>query len=549
MKVTLAQVNPTVGDIHGNLEILSEALENISPGETDLIVFPELFLSGYPPMDLLEKDWFIRRTSEGVREVLQLSRSREDLGILLGCPLSTGVITGKGLFNSALLVEKGEILFQSDKSLLPTYDVFDEARYFSPSLSVEPVVFRGRKIGITICEDAWNSPELWPAGGGYSRDPVRELAHKGAEMIINISASPFYIGKIAIREKLLSGHAISNGIPLIYLNQVGGNDELVFDGSSMVFDRCGRLCHCMTGFEESLLTIDMDHLIPDPHCHLPGDIGSVHDALVLGIRDYMRKCGFSRAIVGLSGGIDSAVTAVLAAQALGGENVLGVTMPSPYSSEGSVMDSRDLAARLGMQFKVIPVSGIFSSFLDTLGIHLEERGRAIAEENIQARIRGNILMALSNASGALVLSTGNKSEMSVGYCTLYGDMSGGLSVLSDVPKTMVYSIAEYINRDGEIIPPVIIGKVPSAELRPHQKDSDSLPPYPVLDEMIHLYVEEMVSEEEMINLGFDQDMVHWVIKAIEDTEYKRKQAAPGLKVTSKAFGMGRRFPVAARKYG
>nr|HPI97917.1 NAD(+) synthase [Synergistales bacterium] len=392
MKVTLAQVNPTVGDISGNLQILSDIVDTVAPGETDLLVFPELFLTGYPPMDLLEKSWFIKRTSEVIREILQLSRSREDFAILMGCPVSTGVLTGKGLFNSALLVEKGEILFRSDKSLLPTYDVFDEARYFSPSLSVDPVFFRGRKIGITICEDAWNSPELWPAGGGYSRDPVRELSAKGAEMIINISASPFSVGKTAVRKKLLSGHAGRNGVSLVYLNQVGGNDELVFDGYSMVFDGMGRVCHCMSGFEESLLTVDMDHLEPDPHCRLPDDIGSVHDALVLGIRDYMRKCGFSRAIVGLSGGIDSAVTAVLAVRALGRENVLGVSMPSPYSSEGSVLDSRELATRLGMQFRVIPVSGIFGSFLDTLGTYLEKRGRAVAEENIQARIRGNMLM-------------------------------------------------------------------------------------------------------------------------------------------------------------
>ena len=548
MKITLAQVNPVVGDMEGNLEILLRVLESLPQGSTDLVVLPELFLTGYPPMDLLEREWFIRKVDKAVMEVRRLSLSRKDLGILVGCPLSTGMDTGKGLFNSALLVEKGEILAQTDKCLLPTYDVFDEARYFTSASSSRPFPFRGKMIGVTICEDAWNTPELWPRGGGYTRDPVQELVHQGAEMIINISASPFSRGKLALRRKLLGFHAEGKQVPFIYLNQVGGNDELIFDGSSMVLDSNGCLCLLLEAFSEDIRTIDMDELTCNGDCVLPGEIENVHAALVLGIRDYLRKCGFSRSIVGLSGGIDSAVTAALAVEALGSGNVLGVSMPSPYSSRGSVDDSRVLAERLGMEFRVISISEIFSSFIHELDPHLENQGRSIAEENIQARIRGNILMALSNASGAIVLSTGNKSEMSMGYCTLYGDMSGGLSVLSDVPKTMVYELAEHINSHSELIPGSIISKAPSAELSPGQKDSDSLPPYPVLDRIIQLYVEELASEEEILKEGVPPEVVKGVIRSIENTEYKRKQAAPGLKVTSKAFGGGRRFPVAARKY-
>jgi len=548
MKITLAQVNPVVGDMEGNLEILLRVLESLPQGSTDLVVLPELFLTGYPPMDLLEREWFIRKVDKAVMEVRRLSLSRKDLGILVGCPLSTGMDTGKGLFNSALLVEKGEILAQTDKCLLPTYDVFDEARYFTSASSSRPFPFRGKMIGVTICEDAWNTPELWPRGGGYTRDPVQELVHQGAEMIINISASPFSRGKLALRRKLLGFHAEGKQVPFIYLNQVGGNDELIFDGSSMVLDSNGCLCRLLGSFSEDIRTIDMDELTCNGDCVLPGEIENVHAALVLGIRDYLRKCGFSRSIVGLSGGIDSAVTAALAIEALGSGNVLGVSMPSPYSSRGSVDDSRVLAERLGMEFRVISISEIFSSFIHELDPHLENQGRSIAEENIQARIRGNILMALSNASGAIVLSTGNKSEMSMGYCTLYGDMSGGLSVLSDVPKTMVYELAEHINSHSELIPGSIISKAPSAELSPGQKDSDSLPPYPVLDRIIQLYVEELASEEEILKEGVPPEVVKGVIRSIENTEYKRKQAAPGLKVTSKAFGGGRRFPVAARKY-
>jgi NAD+ synthase (glutamine-hydrolysing) len=476
----------------------------------------------------------------------QLSARYSGTAILFGAPLPTGKDLGKGLYNSALLVYQGRILIRQDKSLLPTYDVFDEMRYFDPAAEINTVAFKGEALGISICEDAWNDPELWPKGRLYPCDPIAMLAGKGATLLINISASPFYLGKEEIRYRLIRNHAQKHGLPFVFVNQVGGNDELIFDGRSLCLDRFGEPISACPSFQEVVQKIDTGRSGTVGLYSPQNKIESIHAALVLGIRDYLRKCGFSRAIVGLSGGIDSALTCCLAKEAIGGENVLAVSMPSPYSSKGSIEDSRKLAANIGIGFKVIPITAIYRSYLKTLKEHFEGKEADVTEENIQARIRGNILMALSNKFGHLVLSTGNKSELAVGYCTLYGDMSGGLAAISDVPKTMVYDLANYINRKSEIIPRVIIEKEPSAELKPGQADQDTLPPYPILDRVLHHYLEEVLSVDEIIKLGFERETVEWIIRTVEKSEYKRKQAAPGLKVTSKAFGVGRRMPIAAK---
>jgi len=432
------------------------------------------------------------------------------------------------------------------KSLLPTYDVFDEMRYFDPAPEINTVAFKGETLGISICEDAWNDPELWPRGRIYHCDPIEILARKGATLLINISASPFYVGKEEIRYRLLRNHARKHRLPFVFVNQVGGNDELIFDGRSLCLDQAREPIVVFPSFKEYVQGIDTS-LSGIPKLYTPQDkIESIYEALVLGTRDYMKKCDFSQAVVGLSGGIDSAVTCCLAKESIGSKNVLAVSMPSPYSSKGSIEDSRQLATNLGIRFKVISIAEIYHTYLETLKGHFEGKEVDITEENIQARIRGNILMALSNKFGHLVLSTGNKSELAVGYCTLYGDMSGGLAVISDVPKTVVYELANYINRKSEIIPREIIEKPPSAELKPNQVDQDTLPPYPILDQILHYYLEEVSSVEEIINLGFDQETVKWVAEAVEKNEYKRKQAAPGLKVTTKSFGVGRRMPIAAK---
>ncbi len=546
MRLTVAQLNPIVGDVDDNVERIRQTLRDARSEHPDLVVFPELFLSGYPPRDLLEYPWFLRRVEEGMEEVRRISREYPDMGIILGAPVRTGQAVGAGIYNAALLFFRGDILLRQAKSLLPTYDVFDEARYFDASSGPQVCPFMGETLGVSICEDAWNDPELWPLQRMYPFDPIAIQAHKGATLFVNISASPFYIGKEEIRYRLISGHAQKHGTPFVYVNQVGGNDELIFDGRSLVLDRQGHPIWVGPAFEEAVATIDTD-AAGDPAGYVPLEpIETVYRALVLGIRDYLRKCGFSKAVVGLSGGIDSAVTCCLAVEALGKENVVGITMPSPYSSVGSVEDSRRLAQNLGIAFLVIPISSVFSSYLETLEGHFAGLPADVTEENIQARIRGNILMAFSNKFGYLVLSTGNKSELAVGYCTLYGDMSGGLSVISDVPKMMVYDLARYINREREIIPQAILEKPPSAELRPNQKDEDSLPPYSVLDPILHLYIEERRSAGEITAEGFDPDTVHRVIRMVNRNEYKRRQAAPGLKVTTKAFGMGRRMPIAAR---
>ena len=563
MKLTLAQLNPVVGDVEGNGTRLIQTLEALRGDAPDLVVFPELFLAGYPPRDLLEKRWFIEKAGAALARIQEASREYPGTGVLVGLPTPADGHAGTGLHNSAALVFQGQVLAIQHKSLLPTYDVFDEARYFDPAPALQVVPFKGEMLGISICEDAWNDPELWPSQRAYDYDPIEALAGMGATLFINISASPFSMGKEIVRHRLIRNHARRHGIPFVYVNQVGANDELIFDGRSLALDAAGDPILIGAPFKEEVRTIETHADGPvgarrvrsaawprrAPPCpyYAPQDpIASVHDALVLGIRDYARKCGFSRAVIGLSGGIDSALTCCLAAEALGGENVLGISMPSPYSSRGSVEDSRELARNLGVRFLVVPISDIFDSYLATLEPHFAGAGRDVTEENIQARIRGNILMAFSNKFGHLVLSTGNKSELAVGYCTLYGDMSGGLSVISDVPKTLVYELAAHVNRRREIIPRAIIEKPPSAELRPNQVDQDTLPPYPILDQILHLYVEEGRSADEIIEQGFDPETTRWVVRAVVANEHKRRQAAPGLRVTTKAFGMGRRMPIAAR---
>ncbi len=545
MKIALAQLNPTIGDFDGNVEKLAQTLSSLRDESPHLVVFPEMFLTGYPPRDLLERDWFIESAGRALDHLAEVSRAHPDIGLLVGTVLRSGKSQGMGLHNAAVLLKDGQALATVHKMLLPTYDVFDEARYFDPGDEVAVVPFGSEKLGVSICEDAWNDPALWHRPV-YGRDPIDELARAGATVMINISASPYYVGKDGIRYRLFERHARRHGLPFVLVNQVGGNDEIVFDGRSMCVAADGGLLAHLPAFEEAVRVID-------PKASRLGDefvaddpVETIHDALVVGLRDYVRKCGFDRVVIGLSGGIDSAVVCAIASRALGPEHVFGVAMPSPYSSPGSIKDARSLAESCGIRFAVIPISDVYQSYLDELEPYLEGESIGIAEENIQARIRGDILMAISNEHGHLLLSTGNKSELAVGYCTLYGDMSGGLSILSDVPKTTVYGLAEFINRDGEVIPRVIIDKPPSAELRPDQRDQDTLPPYDTLDRILDLYVDRGRSIDEIVREGFDREIVTWVVRAVNRNEYKRRQAPPGLKVTSKAFGMGRRMPIAAR---
>ena len=545
MKITIAQLNPVIGDFSGNLQKLTSALKKAESEGSDLVIFSELFITGYPPRDLLEQRAFIGQAEAALKSLLEISKSAPSTGILCGTVTPTRKTTGNGLYNTAVLVENGEFLFCQHKTLLPTYDVFDEARYFDPSEIRDIFVFKGKKLGITICEDAWNDPEANPKIQ-YDMDPVAILAGKGAEIIINLSASPFFAGKDAIRYHLIQKHVRRHGTAFFLVNQVGGNDELLFDGKSLVLDPEGRLIHLSPAFSAEISTVDTDHP-PRPVAFIPQEkTASVFDALVMGIRDYMSKCDFSHAVLGLSGGIDSAVTCCLAVKALGKNHVTAVAMPSVYSSKSSVDDSALLADALGIDFKIIPITAVYDAYLTSLKDPFHGLPMDVTEENIQARIRGNILMALSNKFGWLTLSTGNKSEISVGYCTLYGDMSGGLSVISDVPKTMVYELARYINRKKQTIRENILTKPPSAELKPDQTDADTLPPYDILDRILAAYLDDQCSRQEIIDTGLDPATVDWVITAVNRNEYKRRQAAPGLKVTTRAFGVGRRMPVAAR---
>jgi NAD+ synthase (glutamine-hydrolysing) len=544
MKITLAQLNPVVGDVRGNLEKIAATLA-AEPQNSDLVVFSELFLVGYPPRDLLEKPGLIRQVQEALDHLIDLSARYPATGILVGAPLPTGRDIGKGLCNCAVLIHQGQVRLRQAKSLLPAYDVFDETRHFDPAAEVTVVPFKDEVLGISICEDAWYDPELW-FRRLYPLDPIQAQAARGATVLINISASPFQVGKEDLRHRLFQSHARRYGLPLVYVNQVGGNDELIFDGRSQALDRAGEAIAVLPGFREAVVTVDLAQAGAPGRYRPQEHIATVYEALVLGLKDYLRKCGFRQAVIGLSGGVDSAVTCCLAAAALGRENVLGVLMPSPYTSRDSIDDSLALARNLGVETRLIPITPIYASYREALEGPLKLGEIELTLENIQARIRGNILMAISNKEGHMVLSTGNKSELAVGYCTLYGDMSGGLGVLADVPKTMVYELAAYLNRDRELIPASTIRKAPSAELRPDQTDQDTLPPYDLLDRIMNHYLTEGCSYEDIVKLGFEPETVQWVIRTIDKNEYKRRQAAPGLKITSKAFGMGRRIPIAAR---
>jgi NAD+ synthetase len=507
--------------------------------------------TGYPPRDLLTRPAFIDRNLELLDRVARLSTSR--LAILIGYVDRNPSPAGKRLVNAAAFCAEGRVAERRQKILLPTYDVFDEDRYFEPGTVVAPIEWRGTRLGVTICEDVWNDRDFWPVRL-YHRDPVAELVQQGADLLINLSSSPFDLRKAAVRRDMIRQNAVKHGRYFFYVNQVGGNDELIFDGHSIVVAPDGSQVVRATEFEEDFVVYDV------PPAGAPAsaavlrpvsttDEASAHGALVLGLRDYARKCGFASAVLGLSGGIDSAVTACLAAAALGPGNVLGVLMPTRYSSAHSVDDAKALAGNLGIRHIVIPIDGIFQSYLDALApapAACSDAARDMTEQNLQARARGAVLMALSNSSGAIVLSTGNKSELAVGYCTLYGDMCGGLAVISDVPKTLVYRIAAYINRDRQVIPVSSITKAPSAELKPDQTDQDSLPPYDVLDQIVEAYVERDMDVEAITRLGLDRATVEAMVRRINGSEYKRRQAAPGLRISSKAFGTGRRYPVAAQ---
>jgi NAD+ synthase (glutamine-hydrolysing) len=548
MKVALAQTNSTIGDLPGNAARMLSFARQAAAGGAHLVVFPELSLTGYPPRDLLEKQSFLDRTEE---HLLELASNTAQLGLALICGTvtRTGLSGGNPIYNSAAVLRGGVVLFRQNKMLLPSYDVFDETRYFQPATKQEPLIFDGQTSALTICEDAWNDKQFWERRL-YSRDPVEELAHKGAHVLISINASPYHMDKRALRRQVFQTSARHFGIPLIYVNQVGGNDQLVFDGSSFAMNASGEVIAAAASFEEDLVFVDTETGTGDDHGDHVEECDAVYQALVLGTRDYIRKCGFERVIIGLSGGIDSSLTAAIAVDAVGRENVLGVGMPGPYSSEGSVIDARDMAARLGIRFEIIPIQRQYESFLETLNPLFGDSRPDVTEENLQSRLRGVTLMALSNKWGALVLTTGNKSELAVGYCTLYGDMCGGLAVISDVPKTLVYQLSHVANRrHPNAIPESVFQKPPSAELRPDQKDTDSLPEYDVLDGILKAYIEHYESPQAIANaLHLPVTLVRDIINKVDRNEYKRQQAAPGLKVTTKAFGVGRRFPIAQRFY-
>ena len=543
MKIALGQINPTVGDFSGNAsKIIQFALEARSAG-AGLILFPELSVCGYPPLDLVERRSFVARNRSTTERI---AAETQGIAVICGMVTSAEADSGKTAMNSAALLREGHIDFIQSKMLLPTYDVFDEMRNFAPAKSQQLFSFCGKQMALTICEDAWNDKRFWNRRL-YGVDPVEELVRAGGNFVLNISASPFWLGKRELRREMLAAIARHQKVPVAMVNQVGGNDSLVFDGSSLVIAADGKVIAQGKSFEEDLIYFDSQKLTGDMHAQVVGEEASAYEALVLGTRDYVHKCGFQKAIVGLSGGIDSALTASIAADALGPENVIGVGMPGPYSSQGSIDDARELANNLNVRFELLSINDIYEAARCTLAPVFAGMPQDVTEENIQSRARGMLLMAMSNKFGALVLSTGNKSELAVGYCTLYGDMVGGLAVISDVPKGLVYRLCAYVNSRRKVIPEATIEKPPSAELRPDQKDSDSLPPYDVLDAILEDYVEESSSAEQIARVhNFDLDLVRRVIRMVERSEYKRQQAAPGIKISAKAFGYGRRFPIAAK---
>ncbi len=543
MKIALGQINPTVGDFSGNAaKIIQFAVQARGAG-AGLILFPELSVCGYPPRDLVERPSFVARCHATVEKI---AAETQGIAVICGMVTPAEAESGKTVMNSAALLRGGRIDFIQSKMLLPTYDVFDEMRNFAPAKSQQLFSFCGKQMALTICEDAWNDKRFWNRRL-YGIDPVEELVRVGGNFVLNISASPFWLGKRELRREMLASIARNQKVPVAMVNQVGGNDSLVFDGSSVVIAPDGQVIAQGKSFEEDLVFFDSQTLSGDVHPQVEGEEASAYEALVLGTRDYVHKCGFRRAIVGLSGGIDSALTASIAADALGPENVIGVGMPGPYSSRGSIDDARELASNLKIRFELLSINEIYQAVCQTLAPVFSGMPPDVTEENIQSRARGLLLMSMSNKFGALVLSTGNKSELAVGYCTLYGDMVGGLAVISDVPKTLVYRLSAYVNSRRKVIPEATIEKPPSAELRPDQKDSDSLPPYDVLDAILEDFVEESRSAEQIARAhNFDLDLVRRVIRMVERSEYKRQQAAPGIKISAKAFGYGRRFPIAAK---
>ena len=543
VRIALGQINTTIADFAGNSAKIIDYAQRARSAGAELVMFPELSICGYPPRDLVERPWFVEHNRQTAEEI---ARQTEGIGVIVGLVTPTRNGTGKSVLNSAALLCGGRIAFIQSKRLLPTYDVFDEMRNFAPADSQQLFSLGARQIALTICEDAWNDKNFWDRRL-YGVDPVEDLMRAGGQVLLNISASPFYLCKRELRRDMLAAIACQYKMPVALVNQVGGNDSLVFDGSSLVLGPDGTIIAQAKSFEEDLIFFDTDTLKGDLRERDQSEEGSAYAALVLGTRDYVRKCGFKQVVLGLSGGIDSALTACIAVDALGAENVMGIAMPSPYSSQGSVDDALALAENLGVKCEVIRIDEMFKSYIAGLSPVFGNRAPDVTEENIQARIRGSLLMAMSNKLGSMVLTTGNKSELGVGYCTLYGDMCGGLAVISDVPKTLVYRLSRWVNRNGERIPESTIEKPPSAELRPGQKDSDSLPPYEILDTVLVDYVENNESPQQIAKQhGYDLQLVRNIARMVDRSEYKRQQAAPGLKISEKAFGFGRRYPIAAK---
>jgi len=542
MKIALAQINPIIGDFTHNTEKIITAAGRAIDLSCDLIVFSELIISGYPPRDLLEKKDFV---DANLMHLQKLVTSIKGIGVICGFVDKNPNEKGNPLYNSAVLFDNGKILHRAHKRLLPTYDVFDERRYFEPGKECSSFLYKDCQIGLTICEDIWNDKDFF-SRRLYPADPAESMIKGGANLFINISASPFHVGKRKFKWDMFGSMAKKYKVPLLNVNQVGGNDSVLFDGISIAFDAQGRIASRARDFEDDIVVFDTQIQKGDLHPVSETEPESILNALIMGTRDYVRKCGFSKAVVGLSGGIDSALTAYIAVQALGKENVILLFMPSQYTLKENFEDTKNLATNLGIKLLNVPIEGVFETFLQELSPLFKDVATEVTGQNIQARIRGTILMAISNKFGCLLLSTGNKSELAIGYCTLYGDMNGGLAVISDVPKTMVYQIARLINRDKEVIPERIIQKPPSAELKPDQLDQDDLPPYETLDDILKAYIEDNKVPEEIIGMGFEPSIVKDIIKRVDQNEYKRHQSPPGLKVTTKSFGYGRRFPIAQR---
>jgi NAD+ synthase (glutamine-hydrolysing) len=542
MKIALAQINPVIGDFTHNTEKIKAAAKRAKDRSCDLVVFSELAISGYPPRDLLEKRDFVEANLTYLQELVKCI---EGIGVICGYVDRNPRKAGNPLYNSAVLFEGGEILHTAHKRLLPTYDVFDETRYFEPGSECTPYPYKNHRIGLAVCEDIWNDREFFMKPR-YPIDPVERMVNEGANLIINVAASPFYVGKRGFKRDMFLNIVKKYEVPLVYVNQVGGNDSVLFDGISLAYNAKGELIARARDFEEDMVLYDTTSQEGEVHPISESDTESILNALIMGTRDYIHKCRFSKAVVGLSGGIDSALTAYVAVQAIGGDNVLLVFMPSHYTNKENFEDTKTLATNLGAELVIVPIDAEFETLLKDLSHLLKDVATEVTGQNLQARIRGTMLMAISNKLGHLLLSTGNKSELAVGYCTLYGDMNGGLAVISDVPKTMVYRIARLINKDKEVISERIIQKPPSAELKPDQLDQDDLPPYETLDDILKAYIEDNKVPEEIIEMGFEPSIVMDIIRRVDQNEYKRHQSPPGLKVTTKSFGYGRRFPIAQR---